>query len=257
MLLHMKYAAVLLFLFAALLTAAQPTDVHYVRHVFCGATRTDTVYTDITLDLSAVALRDTAVADRIEATMLAQMVTELSGMSGGRQGFDSTDLDAASIQFEKSCVETFRADTFAVSWYFDGGTTVLWSGKNVLSIGLDWEAYAGGAHPMHSQIIFNFDPHTGALFPWTNWLVDSVGFTKLAERHFWKEVETALGKQEAHDVMFDGGEFVLPVNIGISEEGVLLVYNEYEAAAYVFGPQVTILPFAEAQPFLKPHLLDP
>ena len=51
--------------------------------------------------------------------------------------------------------------------------------------------------------------------------------------------------------MFLDDVFVLPQNIFFKENGILLYYNAYEAAAYAEQQKEVLIPYSEADAFLK------
>ena len=48
--------------------------------------------------------------------------------------------------------------------------------------------------------------------------------------------------------LFPDGDFILPENMAVNEQGILLIYNPYEVAAYALGRTVLLLPFPENPP---------
>ena len=50
--------------------------------------------------------------------------------------------------------------------------------------------------------------------------------------------------------MFDGETFYLPENIGFTQEGIQLLYNQYEVASYADGPIVLTLSYKEVKDYL-------
>ena len=50
--------------------------------------------------------------------------------------------------------------------------------------------------------------------------------------------------------MFERDEFYLPENIGLTENGLVLLYNQYEVASYADGAIELILPMNEVKNYL-------
>jgi hypothetical protein len=51
--------------------------------------------------------------------------------------------------------------------------------------------------------------------------------------------------------MFERDTFYLPQNIGFTQDGVKLLYNEYEVASYADGPVELLLPYKEVKKYLS------
>ena len=51
--------------------------------------------------------------------------------------------------------------------------------------------------------------------------------------------------------MFENDEFYLPENIGFTQEGLQLFYEQYEVASYADGPIILTLKYKEIEPYLK------
>ena len=51
--------------------------------------------------------------------------------------------------------------------------------------------------------------------------------------------------------MFEGDVFHLAQNMGYTQNGLQMVYNQYEVASYADGPIVLTLPYNEINLYLK------
>ncbi len=104
--------------------------------------------------------------------------------------------------------------------------------------------FMGGAHPNYYAMLAVFDLSTGDLVDVLE-LVDEEALTMEAERMY-----RAQHKLKPHDPLddsgffFPGGIFSLSANIGIISEGILVVYNPYEVAAYSKGMTSFVVPFS-------------
>ena len=54
--------------------------------------------------------------------------------------------------------------------------------------------------------------------------------------------------------MFEEDHFYLPENIGFTNKGLKLLYNQYEVASYADGPIELTLPYKEIQKFLSGNI---
>jgi hypothetical protein len=54
--------------------------------------------------------------------------------------------------------------------------------------------------------------------------------------------------------MFEKDHFYLPENIGFTEKGIKLLYNQYEVASYADGPIELTLPYKDIRKFLSGNI---
>lgn len=121
-------------------------------------------------------------------------------------------------------------------------------------------AWTGGIHGMSSSEPFNFDLAHAVRLTLADIFLDPMDSNLLAlvEAEFLKlyEAENLHQLQEVHSLFVlnpeDRGEGVfIPERFLFTEEGITLIYGEYEIGPYAIGmPRVT-LPYAKVKPFLK------
>jgi hypothetical protein len=231
---------------------AQVDGLQLYRHVFITiGPQSDTVYSNIELQLERIQLADSSVSSKINA-FLEHTVAER--LSVDEEVVTTGNLLDAAVSFESACRGSQEGDWYR-SWDYWGATSLLYQTSAICCVEFDEDTYTGGAHPLHFQSLFNFDVNTGNIVPWEEMFADTAAFSAIAEVHFWKMKEEAFGSELANEEFFWGGEFYLPENIGFVEEGVLLLYNEYEVAPYVYGAQYCFVPYTELKGILKPQYL--
>lgn len=238
---------------ASVVSFAQEVDgLQLYRHVFITiGPNADTVYSNIELQMARIELADTVVTKRINDFLVYTVAERLS--EDGEAAVSGNLLDAA-VSFEASCRKAQEPEWYR-SWDYWGATSVLYESPSVFCVEFDEDSYTGGAHPLHFQSLFNFDTKTGDLIPWEEMFLDTAAFATVAKTHFWKMKDEVFGNELNNEEFFWGGEFYLPENIGFVEDGLLLLYNEYEAAAYVYGAQYCLVPYTELKGILKPEYL--
>ena len=74
-------------------------------------------------------------------------------------------------------------------------------------------------------------------------------FTEFVKPYFEAEIKSK-GEERIDDYFF-GDPFHLPANIGINDEGILMLYNVYEIASYAQGITEFTIPFEDVERFLK------
>lgn len=123
--------------------------------------------------------------------------------------------------------------------------------REILTIEMDSYIFTGGAHGYTSKRLLNFDRIKGTELE--NWQLfkDSPEFQKFAEGKF-RAQEKIPREQPINSTgfMFEDDIFHLPENIGLTKEGLTLLYNQYEVASYADGPIELVLPYKEVKKYL-------
>jgi hypothetical protein len=99
---------------------------------------------------------------------------------------------------------------------------------------------------------FFIDTKTGKQIKKEHLFSDLKGFTKLAEQKFRKQQKVPKNVNiNETGYWFTDEKFHLPLNIFLTEKGVKLVYNQYEVSSYAEGPIELLIPYKEADKYLK------
>jgi len=120
----------------------------------------------------------------------------------------------------------------------------------VLSVSINSYVDTGGAHGNTVINLLNFNPDNGKLYENADMLEINDSLLKLVETRFLEAIKRKSVKSDLKDYFF-GEEFHLPENIGFSEEGVIFLYNTYEASAYSLGITEFEISFDELANYLK------
>ena len=113
--------------------------------------------------------------------------------------------------------------------------------------------FTGGAHGYGSTSFFNFDPGTGETYEHRD--LFTADFVRFAESSFRDRYDIPEGDPiNSTGFWFENDTFHLPINIGITKEKVILIYNSYEIASYADGDFRFEFPLEEVAAFLKPEL---
>ena len=135
-------------------------------------------------------------------------------------------------------------------WELHIETEKIYQSEDVITIAISTYEFKGGAHG-HDKIKFlNLDAKTGKTLNQNDIIEDFDAFTILAKIHFIKSLEIEDDNLKMEDFFF-GKAFQLPENIGFSDDGLVLLYNVYEAATYSQGYTEFVIPFEDASSYLK------
>lgn len=115
-------------------------------------------------------------------------------------------------------------------------------GKNIV-LKTDFYIFTGGAHGYGGTHFMNFDRETGKLLTHEDLIADIPAFTDFVEEAFRRQYEIpAEADINSKGFLFEDGKFILPENIAVKENDVILIYNPYEAASYSEGPLRFLFP---------------
>lgn len=157
----------------------------------------------------------------------------------------------AATEFDKE-FKAFKHD-FEDSnqkWEVKVDGDVSYESAEVISIIIKSYIDTGGAHGNSVVTYLNFDPKTGTLLDQDDIFKNPDQFKTLAESAF-KEQTKPKDNDETMEDFFFGEDFQLPANFGFSNDGLVLLYNNYEIASYAQGTTKIILPYNEVNSYLK------
>ncbi len=201
----------------------------------------------ITIDIPK-AIDKNAIGNSINNALKEEIITLLN--------FD----DTTNINSIKTAVSSFNKafnqlkDKFpeeSTKWEAIINGEILYEDKTILTIALDSYIFTGGAHGYSVKKYLNFNKKTGEEIE--NWQLFNTDF------NFEKFAETKFRIQEnipqnspinATGFMFENDTFNLPENIGYTEKGLQLIYNQYEVSTFAEGPIELNIPFNEAKKYL-------
>ena len=191
------------------------------------------------------------LADNINAKISEEITNIL--LFGETEDSKSYTIKQAIASFDEAHKEIIKLyDDESEAWKAEINGKVTYEDKNTLTVVLNSYLFTGGAHGYQSTRFLNFDKRTGKELK--NWQIfsDKDAFESLAEKAF-RKVEGIPTEESINSTgfMFERDSFYLPENIGFTQTGIKLLYNQYEVASYADGPIEIILPFNEAEKFLK------
>ena len=160
------------------------------------------------------------------------------------------ELMTSFIQSYEELAKKFPDD--AMSWEAKIKATVDYKTDSIIDIKLHHYTFTGGAHGYEGDRSLLFSAKTGRSLEYSDIFKDEKAFTAFAEKKFRAKYKVPQGKSiNATGLMFENDKFALPQNIFFKENGLLLYYNAYEVAAYAEQQKEILIPYSEADAFLK------
>ena len=192
-------------------------------------------------------LGDSEVSEKINQTLHKHLVLAIS-QEEDPQVRDPQQLAEDFIAQQKEVVEKFGTD---FPWRALANQSLYHQTDTLITIGVETQVLAGGAHGYGATSFFNFDPYTGRQYAQSELFAE--GFTDYVEGVFRQQEEIpSEASINSTGFWFENDRFHLPVNIGFEKDQVILVYNPYEIASYADGEFYLELPLNEVLPYLKP-----
>src|SRR5699024_6981998 len=127
------------------------------------------------------------------------------------------------IAQQKEVAEKFGTD---LPWRALANQSLYHQSDTLITIGVETEVLAGGAHGYGATIFFNFDPRTGQRYD--HYDLFTAEFTRYVEGVFRQQQQIPPDAPiNSTGFWFENDQFHLPINIGFEKDQVLMVYNPY------------------------------
>ncbi|MFX0556267.1 PdaC/SigV domain-containing protein [Maribacter sp. CXY002] len=164
----------------------------------------------------------------------------------------ASDVNNAISSFQKEfgeLREKYVEET--TPWEATIKCTVSYEDDNVLTIKLESYLFTGGAHGYSTIHFLNFDKVKGIELDNSQLFKDKEKFIAFAETKFREQEKIPISQPiNSTGFMFESETFNLPENIGYTQDGLQLFYEQYEIASYADGPIILTLPYPELKDFL-------
>lgn len=196
----------------------------------------DAACIEITINYQLVEIGPPQVVDSINNQINNSLSTTLAGFIADSLG-KSSDFSILSNYIINS-YEDFREEftDYAQKWYVEIYSYILRNDERICCIAIETNSYMGGAHGNDWLKILNFDSQTGKSISWKDLINDQNKFMQIAEKFFREDNELANDADlNEEGYFFENNRYKLPENIGITNEGILFLYNAYEIAPYFMG----------------------
>ncbi|MBO3096987.1 DUF3298 and DUF4163 domain-containing protein [Gelidibacter pelagius] len=233
-----------LFLIAALLLSACNKDVKLSF---------ETQHIEKSTDATIVIDYPKAIGTKSVANKINQQIEHVIANEMNMADTPENDIsvsDAVS-QFDKE-FRSFKEDfqDSSQKWEVKVDGEVLYESPEIICISLLTYTDTGGAHGNSRTTYLNFNPETGTLLEQKDLIKNLDQFKIIAEKAFREQTKPKNNDEPMEDFFF-GEDFQLPSNIGFANDGLVLLYNNYEVASYVQGITKIVLPYDQIKEHLK------
>lgn len=194
--------------------------------------------------------------DRLGAVIKTSLREEIISMLAFDEATEAADIDSAIMSFSNGYENLQRMfpDETAI-WEARIKAEPTYEDANRITITMESYIFTGGAHGYGTIQFFNFDKKKATELEDWEIFSNKKGFQNFAEHKFRTQENIPEDMSiNSTGYMFERDSFYLPENIGFTEEGIKLLYNEYEVASYADGPVELTLPYEEVQGYLSSRI---
>jgi hypothetical protein len=187
---------------------------------------------------------DNIISDNINTTIY---YTISQSLSFGEEHVNSEkSLEEQILEFNTE-YNSFKKDfpNSAQEWEAQIDGDLMYQSEEIISIAISSYLDTGGAHGILTIRFLNFDPETGLKIENDKLFNDIKAIKSIAKSYF----EEFIAENESE--IFDTDEFLLAQNIGLEDEGVVILYNVYEVAPYATGIIQFTIPYNEISSYLN------
>ncbi|MFC1606727.1 DUF3298 domain-containing protein [Candidatus Latescibacterota bacterium] len=130
-----------------------------------------------------------------------------------------------------------RFPTSVQRWTYSINCDVIYHSDTVITLKFRTDVYTGGAHPNSEVAYAVFSADTGDRITLADIITDETKLLGIAEDRFRHSKDLGHDDDlEQAGYWFTEGKFELTENWGITADGLVFFYNNYEIAAYAMGP---------------------
>jgi hypothetical protein len=171
---------------------------------------------------------------------------------------DSTTNQAidmiASVETNFELFEDFEKDfpENTQNWEARSNMKLVFQNDSLFSIQTDGYNSSGGAHPNSFNQILLFDKVGCKQLSVDEIFVQNNELLNVVEKYFRKE-RNIPQEQSLNEFgfYFENEQFILPSNIGIENDNIAFLYNDYEVGPHAMGSTFFKIPKNELKSFLK------
>ena len=191
--------------------------------------------------------------DRISKTINNALKEEIIAQLTFEEEIEAPEIEDAIRSFSSGYIDLRDMHPEELApWEAKITAEISYEDPRVITIKVESYLFTGGAHGYGATRFLNFNKEKGSEIEDWELFNNQKDFQHFAENKFRKQENIPQGVPiNSTGYMFERDAFYLPENIGFTEEGVKLLYNEYEVASYADGPIELTLPYREVEKYLS------
>lgn len=172
-------------------------------------------------------------------------------------GEDSIPTAKSLQEAARGFVESYFNDKaqfpdMAGAYFAEISVNQLYASDEILCFEMRQYLFTGGAHGYGTTSFLNINPQTGSELGFDDLFRNKSEFLFFAERKF-RNQQNIPATQSINDTgfWFEDDSFSLPESVGVTQDSLIFVYNQYDIASYADGPIELRIARSDAQPYLR------
>jgi hypothetical protein len=130
---------------------------------------------------------------------------------------------------------------------FYAGYSIEYGGPDLISVAFQFDAYyAGAIHPQPYSMTLNYDLKAGRALSLSDLFKPRSNYLQVISGYAIKTLTKKLGDNSDHESV-EHGAAPSSENFkswSLTRRGLSITFDPYQVAAYAFGPQVVVIPYA-------------
>lgn len=193
-------------------------------------------------------------------SVLHSWIADSTAISPGEGYTGDRSIESLAANFFHEYESVIKEFGSIPGYQFDLNGSVLLNRNGLLTVNLASESYTGGAHGNSVTQMFVFDVRSGKRLSVRDLFV--AGFEDRLNRLIDSRYRQMRGLSKTERLDSEKGQLFENVirfndNVALTTEGVTFFYNNYEIAAYAYGPTEITLPYSAVADILKPEFMEP
>ncbi len=134
--------------------------------------------------------------------------------------------------------------------------------QKILSLEVSGYWFTGGAHGGTEYTYLNYNLNTGEKLDWKNVFKKDSDYMKIISDYSKTDLEKQLiaGEDSMTDESWIGRgteatEENYNTNVGFDKNGLIIIFQQYQVAAYAAGPQTVVVPYGALKDVIDPNSL--
>lgn len=134
--------------------------------------------------------------------------------------------------------------------------------QTIISVRLSIEGMqAGRAHPYHRHSVFNFDLTNGKVITLAELFKPKTNYLQVIAKYSSKKLKEKLGDKEDKEIissLIEEGTKPTASNYqnwNLEDDDLLITFDEYRVAPYVYGAQEVEIPYSELKAIISPKAI--
>jgi hypothetical protein len=208
-------------------------------------------------------LKDSVKAKRLDLSAEYPELTGGANVAGFNQLVKS-DVTSAFADFKKQMADLTAEDIKSLpsdmNNFIDISYNVEYADNNLISVKFLEDTFEGGAHPNQNYYTITYDLKQGRELKLAELFKPGAKYLAFVSDYATRDLQSRKDPDSgenlglAQDIFADGAKPVAEnyAKWNITRKGLMFTFDPYQVAAYAYGPQTVIIPYAKLKEIARP-----